>query len=362
MPPVRIALSMIVRDEERSLGRALSSAAPLVDDIVVVDTGSSDGTVSVARAHSARVAHFPWADDFAAARNHALDQAHELTGSDLVLMLDADEWVDGDDADVLRRWARDAAAGAAGSICVISDSESDGTTLTTQASIVRVAPAGSRFVGRVHEQLVGYASLTAVPGLRVRHDGYRAAQLERKKGRNERLLRQLLADSPGDPYLLFQLGRERQIAGDFTGAADAYLAALPHVEDTTSWRDEVRARVIVSLQRAGRVDEALATTTDLLRRTPSAEVLLAAGNLFLDLAVATPARRQAYLPMARSAWRACLAVGEPTDDRDYTPGCGSYLAADNLAALCEAEGDSAGRRHWLAVAASSRGTSSPASR
>ena len=346
----RVTLAMIARDEERSIGRALTSASALVDDVVVVDTGSTDRTVSIAQAHGARVAHFQWTDDFAVARNHALAEAD----GDVVFMLDADEWVDGDDPEVLRRWARHAGAGAAGSVTVLSDSESEGDVLWTQAQIVRVASRGAQFIGRVHEQLTGYASLSAVSGLQLRHDGYRAAQLTRKKGRNERLLRQLLTDSPGDPYLLFQLGRERQIAGDYAGAANSYLSALPQVDDSTPWRDEVRARLIVSLQRAGRVDEALATTTDLLGRTPSAEVLFAAGNLFLDLAVSTPARSHAFLPMARSAWRAALAVGEPTDGRDSTPGCGSYLAAENLAALCEVEGDEAGWRRWQELGADFR--------
>lgn len=350
MPSPRIALAMIVRDEERSLGRALSSAHALVDDIIVADTGSLDGTVEVARAHGARIAHVAWSDDFAAARNHALGQ----TDADVVFMMDADEWVEPGDPDVLRRWASTAGAGAAGQVTVISESESDDATLTTEARIVRVLPRGSRFVGRIHEQATGYSSLTTVPGVRLLHDGYRTPQLDRKRGRNERILQQLLAGTPDDPYLLFQLGRERQIAGAFGDAADAYLRALPHVDDHTPWRDDVRARLIVSLHRAGRVDDALATTTDLLGRTPSAEVLFAAGNLFLDLAVASPARRTTFVPMARSAWRACLAIGEPRDGRDTTPGCGSYLAADNLAALCEAQGDETGRRHWRDLAATLR--------
>ena len=71
----RLDLVMIVRDEARCLERCLASARPWVDGIVVLDTGSVDATVEIARRHGARVAHFEWIDDFAAARNAALAES-----------------------------------------------------------------------------------------------------------------------------------------------------------------------------------------------------------------------------------------------------------------------------------------------
>jgi len=85
MPSLSVCL--IVKNEERVLPRCLRSVQELADEIVVVDTGSSDGTVEIAQAHGARVFHYQWHDDFAAARNYAMDQA---TG-DWVLQIDADE-------------------------------------------------------------------------------------------------------------------------------------------------------------------------------------------------------------------------------------------------------------------------------
>ena len=85
----RIALVMIVRDEARCLERCLASARPWVDEMVVLDTGSRDGTPEIASAMGARVSHFEWCDDFAAARNAAL----ALTDAAWRLVLDADEWI-----------------------------------------------------------------------------------------------------------------------------------------------------------------------------------------------------------------------------------------------------------------------------
>ena len=67
-----LTISLIVRNEEQSLGRCLDSVQGLGDEIVVVDTGSTDGTRVVAAGRGARVFDFPWCDDFAAARNETL--------------------------------------------------------------------------------------------------------------------------------------------------------------------------------------------------------------------------------------------------------------------------------------------------
>jgi glycosyltransferase involved in cell wall biosynthesis/Tfp pilus assembly protein PilF len=82
-----LSLCMIARDEASFLERCLASAAPHVDEIIVVDTGSSDGTVRVARAAGAEVSEFEWTDDFAEARNASLSAA----SGDWILLLDCDE-------------------------------------------------------------------------------------------------------------------------------------------------------------------------------------------------------------------------------------------------------------------------------
>src|SRR5207244_8503320 len=82
-----LSLCMIVRDAERSLAAALDSARPFVDEIIVIDTGSTDGTRKIAEDRGARVFDFVWRDDFSAARNYSLEQA---TG-DWIFWMDADD-------------------------------------------------------------------------------------------------------------------------------------------------------------------------------------------------------------------------------------------------------------------------------
>jgi glycosyltransferase involved in cell wall biosynthesis len=82
---------MIVKDEEKNLGACLESVRGIFDEIIVVDTGSKDRTIEIARSFGALVFEFAWVDDFAAARNEALAHA---TG-DYVFWLDADDVVEG---------------------------------------------------------------------------------------------------------------------------------------------------------------------------------------------------------------------------------------------------------------------------
>jgi glycosyltransferase involved in cell wall biosynthesis len=89
---------MIIKDEAYFLDECLGAVVPLVDEIVIVDTGSTDGSREVALRYTDRVYDFEWIDDFAAARNYGLERA---TG-DWALVLDADEAISPSDFSALR--------------------------------------------------------------------------------------------------------------------------------------------------------------------------------------------------------------------------------------------------------------------
>ena len=103
----KISLCMIVRDEEDVLADCLSSVRDVVDEIIVVDTGSTDSTPRVAAGLGARVFSFEWTDDFSEARNHSLERA----SGDWILVLDADETIASRDRDKIRALTRNGADG-----------------------------------------------------------------------------------------------------------------------------------------------------------------------------------------------------------------------------------------------------------
>ena len=95
---IRISLCMIVKDEEQVLARCLDSVARLVEEIIIVDTGSTDRTKEIAKKYTDKVLDFEWVDDFSAARNFAFSHA----GMEYVLTMDADEVLEKEQAKNLR--------------------------------------------------------------------------------------------------------------------------------------------------------------------------------------------------------------------------------------------------------------------
>ncbi|MGA1869736.1 MAG: glycosyltransferase [bacterium] len=94
-----ISLCVIVKNEENNLARCLRSVKPVVDEIIVVDTGSTDKTKAIAEVFGVKVYDFEWSDDFSQARNHALSNAH----GKWIFILDADEVISPQDYDKLRK-------------------------------------------------------------------------------------------------------------------------------------------------------------------------------------------------------------------------------------------------------------------
>lgn len=95
---VTISLCMIVRNEEKSLHRCLSTIASLVDEIVIVDTGSTDKTKEIALSFGAVIYDFEWIDNFSAARNFAFSKATQ----EYILWLDADDYIKEEDQILLK--------------------------------------------------------------------------------------------------------------------------------------------------------------------------------------------------------------------------------------------------------------------
>ena len=87
---ITVSVCMIVKNEEKVLGRCLDSLAGIADEIVIADTGSTDGTKAIAAQHNAKIFDFPWNGDFSAARNFAFSKA----SMEYIYSADADEVLD----------------------------------------------------------------------------------------------------------------------------------------------------------------------------------------------------------------------------------------------------------------------------
>ena len=217
-----ISLCMIVKNEEACLGRCLRSVCNHVDEIIIVDTGSTDGTVDIAQSYGARVYHHPWENDFSKHRNQSLSYA---TG-DWIFQLDADEELFPEDGSALRDVVREEKADY--HHCRFYDMKTDGSVHGV-FYLIRLFRNGTGmgYERKVHNQLQvrGEGAFSAI---RIRHYGYDLTpeQMEAKHIRTTTLLKEMLVNDPEDVYCLYQLSSSYSMHREFDKAVQYGEMAL----------------------------------------------------------------------------------------------------------------------------------------
>ena len=279
-----ISVALIVKDESDLLAQCLSSIRAAADEICVVDTGSRDDTVDIARRFDARVSSFPWADDFSAARNVSLDRC---TG-DWVFILDVDERIAAEDLPRIRALAdgpldcgyrfitrnyTPVVSVSEFHPCAPDDPLARGFPGWHPSVKVRLFPnrIGARFEGKVHEIVTPSLEARGVRLLScdvpIHHYAYlkSAARLAGKQALYLRLGLEKIAANPSDPNAYAELGNQYAEVGDFARAAAAYRDSLQ--------RDPSNAAVLKDLGGVlyllGRREEAKHALRLALERNPS---------------------------------------------------------------------------------------------
>jgi len=330
----RLGLCMIVRNEEKRLARCLASALPWAGEAVVVDTGSTDGTVALAEGMGARVLHFAWCDDFARARNQAL----AASTAEWVLVLDADEVLHVDDAAAWER-ALASPATAAYSIDCHDRIDDGGVAVGPVLRLFRRAAPDMVYRGEVHEQIVAVAERRCATAharfIRIEHDGHTSAVVaeHRTLERNLKLARIMVATRPADPFAWFCLGQAVQAAAPQSPEAiSAFQRALERIELLgPAHRDEsylaaLWINLVRALVRAGRAREALEVSARALCDFPeSPDLRFLRGKLLLDAGHVAAATRELEECLSPAARRFFLR---------QDPGAVGYAAETQLAICC----------------------------
>lgn len=329
-----LSLCMIMKDEEEHLARCLESVKGVADEIVIVDTGSTDTSVAIAERYGARVIHEPWQDDFAHHRNTGLDAA---TG-DWILVMDADEeLVNG--ADLLP---------------LLDDPAMDGYSLREvnyvgpQAGLDSVVNAAfrvfrnkphHRYAGALHEQI--YAAVdeagerSAFVGVELLHYGYLdgATESKRKKERNMRLALQEVRRKPDDAFVLFNAGVEFQRAFKSDMAVDYFARAFKVLPDMRmNFASLLLRNLAACLVELERYDDALDVLRDSIEAYPGyTDLVYIEGQVHA-------ARRQ--YRAAAASFRRAIEMGDHSGESYMAQaGMGSFICWNALGQVHEAMGD-----------------------
>ncbi len=146
-----LCVAMIVRDAEQLVAQTLDNVESLADHVVIVDTGSIDGTIAAAESRGAKVSAFEWQDDFSAARNHCFAQ----TTGDWVLWLDAGETLEQREADAIREFVDTQSDPNKAYMLLIKQPRSQNDVAAEQVGRIRLVPRreGLTFSGRIRETM-----------------------------------------------------------------------------------------------------------------------------------------------------------------------------------------------------------------
>lgn len=330
---MKINLVMIVKNEERSLEKCLKAASPIVDEIIIADTGSQDRSREIAGAMGAKVFEFPWINDFSAARNFAL----EHSDGDWNLILDGDEYVRDCSRQNLEK-----ALGSRKGIWIGGitryDSYEDENGISQSTSILpRLLPRGVRYTGLIHEQPEGNYPCYPIP-LTADHDGY----LYGNKGeRNLPYLELAAAKYPDDGYYQFQLASTlRNLKRQ-----EESLPCFRRFYELTGKKDSYRPGGIVlylyTLLDLGTPD-CLDEAAKIIEKEEKAlgrwsDFCFVCGLFYMKRVLSDINRYIGLLPKIEQSYKTCLALGEHPEAGGVV-GTGSFKAAYNLGAWYEVSG------------------------
>ena len=225
---MKISAALIVKNEEKYLARCLDSIKDQVDEIIIVDTGSTDKTLAIAKRYTDKVYYYKWHDDFAAARNNAFSYA---TG-DYILSIDADEYL-------ISKNIKDELDGSEGIYCNLIW-EGDKSTHSTP----RIFKKGLKWVGKCHETIVCNTKKQSNIEIIYGHSPTHADDPER----NLRILKSIKEPNARDFYYLSRESFHRKLYEDAITYADKCI-------EKTIWRYEkadaylTAARCLFYLQR-----------------------------------------------------------------------------------------------------------------
>ncbi len=328
-----ISLCMIVKDEEEMLGRCLAAAAPAVDEIIVVDTGSSDRTVDIAREAGAKVIETQWTGSFSDARNVSFEAAT----SDWIIYLDADEVLVADDVQRLKALTGRTWREAFYLVLTSYTGElGDGAAFTNSALRIFRNRPHYRFEGRLHEQIAHNLPTYAAgrieqSSVRADHYGYLGAvhDAKEKSRRNLELLKIQQNESAPSAFIHFNLGTEYAVIGDHRSALAEFERAWSLIqangEEANDYVPALLQRLVTALRGCGYSERAIAQARDGLERFPGFTDLVY-GQAQAALALGDEDEAIAY-------WEQCIEMGDAPSGYGAAVGAGTYRPRIALAEL-----------------------------
>jgi glycosyltransferase involved in cell wall biosynthesis len=313
---------MIVKNEEKYLPLCLNSIKDIVDEIIIVDTGSTDKTVNIANEFGARVYFYQWTNNFSEARNESLKYATK----DWILIMDGDDEFCNEDYAKFKELLNSSLD--ENKIYFFETLNYSGTTIDDYNISVNLNPRlfrnnhGFHYEGAIHNQLVNSEFMVqdiSYP-IRIYHYGYLEDTMasKNKRARNIPLLEEQLKQNPENRYAHFNLANEFYSLNELSKSLEHYYKAYENFDPNSGYGFILIARIVVTNYALGNYDKAIEYADIGIRYFPNFT------DLYYLKAIVYNQCNKPTLEI--KALEYCLKLGEPPSELKFLYGTGSYKA------------------------------------
>lgn len=219
----KLSLCMITKNEGKNLAGCLQSLKDTVNEIIIVDTGSTDNTISIAKDYGGKIFYYEWTNDFAAARNESIKHAT----AEWIVFIDADERIDANNAKKIKEAINDNGVDAylvsLRNLIFTKGTTSKTTQITKSYRLFRNFK-GFKFEGRIHEEISTSLSknnaIDKISDIVINHFGYALEKedFRKKQERNLEILKQQIKEEPTNWYALYNIGQAYMLLEKFKEA------------------------------------------------------------------------------------------------------------------------------------------------
>lgn len=316
-----ISLCMIVKDEEKHLERCLKSVEGLVDEIIIVDTGSKDNTKEIAKKFGAVIKDYAWDNSFSNARNYSL----KFAKMDWILLLDADDEFnreyENQFVDLVNNSIKDGHYFK--TLSFTGDSiNKDNTVSNLNLRLLRNNNK-YEYIGCIHEQIrcvdgpMDYKNFTS-ENIEIFHYGYltEVALEKEKRTRNITIIEEELRKDPTNQFHTFNLANEYFALNDLNKALELFNKVYKNMDRNMGYSSKLVVRRIMCFEELGRYDDALNAIGEGLKMYPEFTDLE-----FLKGIIHLKERRYT---LAIKSFEKCIQLGTPPIQLEFIKGAGTF--------------------------------------
>ncbi len=324
-----LSLCMIVKNEEDCLSRCLNSVKDIVDEIIIVDTGSTDSTIDIAKSFDSKVFEIKWQDDFSYARNYSFSKA----SCEWMLIMDADDELKKEDKSKIKPLLNQHKVDVYyfRTISYVGKTPNHNLVSNLNPRLIRNNNK-YRFEGRIHEQIryerkkIPKGKMKSI-NITIYHYGYLNKNIDKKKKRkrNIKILKQVLSCDKNKAFNLFNMGNEYFALQNFSTALAYYLKSYNNFNKNLGYSPKLLIRIIMCYDELQKYyEEMKMIDTSLLYFPECTDLVYLKACLF---------HKQDKITLAIDHFKKCLDMGKPPMHQSFIMGVESFRSSFALAEI-----------------------------